>query len=362
MEVQCFEADYGTCIGEEFIIYNTLGKGTFGNVYKCLNSINNNVYAIKITHNDKKYVCLSLNEIKLLKYIKRMQCKQIKNKLIDREYCVNFYKEFYENVWYCIACESLGPSLYDVLKINNLQGMPFSVVINIACQLIQSLTFLKSVNIVHADLKLENILFINNNKKIYKNDGLSQFEFNSKFNKELDFEYILPEDITIKIIDFGCSKLIKNTKKNTGLITTQPYRSPEALLNMNWSYSTDMWSLGCIIAELWTGSLLFNTEDDIEHLIMMNRLLGSFPKFMEENILYSIPDIQIDNNQLYYDELDVYQKKKINKILPISNLMQIYGNTSLTNLLEDMLCLDPDCRIQPEDCILNPIFDQLIFT
>jgi serine/threonine protein kinase len=353
MEVQCFQADYGTCIGDEFIIYNTLGKGTFGNVYKCLNSINNNVYAIKITHNDKKYISLSLNEIKILKYIKRMQQKQIKNKLIEREYCVNFYKEFYEDIWHCIACESLGPSLYDVLRMNNLQGMPFNVVINIAYQLIQALIFLKSVNIIHADLKLENILFINNNKKIYKSDELNEFEFNSKFNKKLDLEYILPEDITIKIIDFGCSKLIKNTKKNTGLITTQPYRSPEALLNMNWSFPTDMWSLGCIIAELWTGSLLFNTEDEVEHLIMMNRLLGSFPKFMEENILYSIPDIQIDNTQLYYDELDVYQEQKINKILPINNLMQLYGNTSLTNLLEDMLCLDPDCRIQPGDCILN---------
>jgi serine/threonine protein kinase len=199
--------------------------------------------------------------------------------------------------------------------MNNLQGMPLNIVINIGNQLIQALIFLKSVNIVHADLKLENILFINNNKKIYRNDELNEFEFNSKFNKKLDLEYILPEDITIKIIDFGCSKLIKNTKKNTGLITTQPYRSPEALLNMNWSFPTDMWSLGCIIAELWTGSLLFNTEDDVEHLIMMNRLLGSFPKFMEENILYSIPDIHIENSQLYLNELDVYQEQKINKIL-----------------------------------------------
>jgi serine/threonine protein kinase len=357
MEVPCYKADYGECIGEEFIIYNTLGKGTFGNVYKCLNSINNNVYAIKITHNDKKYISLSLNEIKLLKYIKRMQRKQIKNKLIEREYCVNFYKEFYEDIWHCIACESLGPSLYDVLRMNNLEGMPFNVVMNIAYQLIQALIFLKSVNIVHADLKLENILFINNNNKIYKNDELSQFEFNSKFNskinKKLYLEYILPEDINIKIIDFGCSKLIRNTKKNTGLITTQPYRSPEALLNMNWSFPTDMWSAGCIIAELWTGSLLFNTEDDTEHLIMMNKLLGSFPKIMEEKILYSIPDIYFENSQLYLNGLDIYQEKKINKILTINNLMEVYGNTSLTNLLEDMLCLDPDCRIQPEDCILN---------
>jgi hypothetical protein len=60
-----------------------------------------------------------------------MQRKQIKNKLIDREYCVNFYKEFYDDPWHCIACESLGPSLYDVLRMNNLQGMPFNVVINI---------------------------------------------------------------------------------------------------------------------------------------------------------------------------------------------------------------------------------------
>ena len=48
--------------------------------------------------------------------------------------------------------------------------------------------------------------------------------------------------------------------------------------------------------------------------------------------------------------------------MPLDNLMKFYGNTSITTLLEDMLCLDPECRIQPEDAIMNPIFDQLIFT
>lgn len=53
------------------------------------------------------------------------------------------------------------------------------------------------------------------------------------------------------------------------LINTRQYRSPEVILDIGWSFASDVWSLGCILIELYTGKLLFGTHDHLEHLAMI---------------------------------------------------------------------------------------------
>ena len=48
-------------------------------------------------------------------------------------------------------------------------------------------------------------------------------------------------------------------------------------LGASWDSSVDLWSMGCILAELWTGGVLFSTHDEVEHLALMERSLGSLP-------------------------------------------------------------------------------------
>jgi len=80
------------------------------------------------------------------------------------------------------------------------------------------------------------------------------------------------------VIDFGGATY--NHEKKSTIVNTRQYRAPEVILNLGWSMPSDLWSTGCIIAELYLGQLLFATHDNIEHLALMEALLGPFPHHM----------------------------------------------------------------------------------
>ena len=69
----------------------------------------------------------------------------------------------------------------------------------------------------------------------------------------------------IHVIDFGSATF--EDDHHTSIVSTRHYRAPEVILALTWSYPCDMWSIGCILMELYTGSALFQTHDDIEHLV-----------------------------------------------------------------------------------------------
>jgi serine/threonine protein kinase len=70
----------------------------------------------------------------------------------------------------------------------------------------------------------------------------------------------LPRDTSIKIIDFGSS--IFAHEHHSQIIQTRQYRAPEVILSLGWDHKADLWSVGCILMELYTGELFFPTHDD----------------------------------------------------------------------------------------------------
>jgi serine/threonine protein kinase len=76
----------------------------------------------------------------------------------------------------------------------------------------------------------------------------------------------------IRLIDFGGATL--ESDYHSKIINTRQYRSPEVILGLGWTFPSDIWSVGCIIAELYTGKLLFATHHDLEHLALMEKILG----------------------------------------------------------------------------------------
>jgi len=81
-----------------------------------------------------------------------------------------------------------------------------------------------------------------------------------------------PTKSSIKVIDFG-SSCLENEKVYT-YIQSRFYRSPEVILGMSYNMAIDMWSLGCILAELYTGYPLFPGENEQEQLSCIMEIQG----------------------------------------------------------------------------------------
>jgi len=182
-----------------------LGTGHYGECYK-------------ITMNEKHYTCKKIkfsknnkfkNEINVLKSIKK------------REYLPEFFVAFSNLESHYILYNYIpGLDLYQTLKSKFIELNNKKKVLSIIAQINNGLFELFNNNLVHLDIKLENIILTNK------------------------------DPIKIKIIDLeSCQKI--NTKKNT-YCGTPGYASPEMILQHKFYYNTDIWSLGVILFMLYT--------------------------------------------------------------------------------------------------------------
>ena len=164
---------------------------------------------------------------------------------------------------------------------------------------------------------------------------------------------------TIRLIDFGGATFEKD--HHASIINTRQYRGPEVILGCGWSYSSDVWSAGCILFELAKGRLLFETHDNHEHLALMRSLLGRFPIWMANKhwsnstkYFTSLNGINNNNGNTMNPTLDLrWPSSKadqesidhVNRMQSFSNLSNRYNLGSvLTTLLSKMLQLDPNDR------------------
>jgi dual-specificity kinase len=86
----------------------------------------------------------------------------------------------------------------------------------------------------------------------------------------------------MRLIDFGSATF--DSDYHSSIVSTRHYRAPEIILGLRWSFPCDVWSVGCILVEFLTGDALFQTHDNLEHLAMMQIILGEFPKEFLRNV------------------------------------------------------------------------------
>lgn len=79
-------------------------------------------------------------------------------------------------------------------------------------------------------------------------------------------------DTEIRLIDFGSATF--EDEYHSSVVSTRHYRAPEIILGLGWSFPCDIWSIGCILVEFFTGDALFQTHDNLEHLAMMESVIG----------------------------------------------------------------------------------------
>jgi len=171
-----------------------------------------------------------------------------------------------------ITFELLGDDLYSELKANNFAGFELPAVRDIADDTLQCLELLGRLKIVHADLKPENILL----RPAAEEDGSGPAE--PPFGGQLQHTppaSATPPRTRAKVIDFG-SSCFAHGKIHT-YIQSRYYRSPEVVLGLGYGPAIDMWSLGCILVELETGTPLFPAKNEQDLLLYHMELLGLPP-------------------------------------------------------------------------------------
>jgi dual specificity tyrosine-phosphorylation-regulated kinase 2/3/4 len=225
----------GDHLAFRYEIMDTLGKGSFGQVLNCRDHQTGESVAIKIIRNKKRFHHQALVEIKILDNLRKWDHE-------EKHHVIKMTEHFYFRNHLCIAMELLSINLYELIKANGFVGFTTALIRRFTSQMILSLCLMRHHRIVHCDLKPENVLLRH------------------------------PAKSAIKVIDFGSSCL--EHEKIYTYIQSRFYRSPEVILGMNYHMAIDMWSLGCILAELYTGFPIFPGENEQEQLSCIMEVLG----------------------------------------------------------------------------------------
>uniref|UniRef100_A0A671WDW0 mitogen-activated protein kinase n=1 Tax=Sparus aurata TaxID=8175 RepID=A0A671WDW0_SPAAU len=151
------------------------------------------------------------------------------------------------------------------------------------------------------------------------------------------------EDCELKILDFGLAR--HTDDEMTGYVATRWYRAPEIMLNwMHYNMTVDIWSVGCIMAELLTGRTLFPGSDHIDQLKLIMTLVGTpGPELLMK--------ISSDSARNYINSLPCMPKRNFADVF-------IGANPLAVDLLEKMLVLDTDKRITASEALAHPYFAQ----
>ncbi|XP_057676766.1 STKc_p38 domain-containing protein isoform X1 [Corythoichthys intestinalis] len=174
-------------------------------------------------------------------------------------------------------------------------------------QLLRGLKYIHSAGIIHRDLKPGNLA--------------------------------VNENCELKILDFG---LARHTESEmTGYVVTRWYRAPEVIFNwMHYSQTVDVWSAGCILAEMITGQVLFPGHDSIDQLKKILRLTGTPDTSL-------VQKMQSKDAQSYVEGLPTQTKKNFKQVFPSME-------ENAVSLLEGMLLLDPDTRLTAKQGLTHP--------
>ncbi|KAK4376947.1 hypothetical protein RND71_003243 [Anisodus tanguticus] len=342
--------ELGENLTTRYKILKKIGEGTFGQVLECWDREPKEFVAIKIIRSIKKYREAAMVEVDVLQLLGRYdrggsRCVQLRNWFDYRNHI-------------CLVFEKLGPSLFDFLRKNSYHAFPVDLVRETGKQLLECIAFMHDMRLIHTDLKPENILFVSGDYiKVPDYKGTPWSHRDRSFYKRL------PKSSSIKVIDFGSAAYER--PDHNYIVSTRHYRAPEVILGLGWSYPCDLWSAGCILVELCSGEALFQTHENLEHLAMMERVLGPLPSQMLKKVDRHA-EKYVRRGRLDWPEGATSREsiKSVMKLPRLQNLVMQHVDHSagdLIDLLQGLLRFDPSIRMTARDALRHPFFtrDQL---
>ena len=294
---------------KRYEIINVLGKGSFGICCKCYDKKKNEYACIKILKNSQNSNELAKSEINIL--------KELNSEIVKKSGHIIRMKNYFSYRGHiCIVFELLSNNLYEEIQNSNYVGFDLSTILKFSIQILFGLLILKNKKIIHCDLKPENILLIKKGKT------------------------------GIKIIDFGSSCYTDQSQYE--YIQSRYYRAPEILLGLNYGCEIDMWSLGCILCELYCGIPIFPGENEYDMIYYIMEYIGLPPKDLIEKSPKKLDFFNEDGKPLEkknsLGKIRKPNKKSIEAFL-------INADKDFIDLIKNILKWKKEERFSPEDAL-----------
>uniref|UniRef100_A0A8C1M835 non-specific serine/threonine protein kinase n=1 Tax=Cyprinus carpio TaxID=7962 RepID=A0A8C1M835_CYPCA len=331
-------------VSNSYEVLEFLGRGTFGQVAKCWKRGTNEIVAIKILKNHPSYARQGQIEVSIL--------NRLSAENADEFNFVRSYECFQHKGHTCLVFEMLEQNLYDFLKHSKFSPLPLRHIRPILQQVATALMKLKSLGLIHADLKPENIMLVDPIRQPYR----------------------------VKVIDFGSASHVSKASCSTYL-QSRYYRAPEIILGLPFCEAIDMWSLGCVIAELFLGWPLYPGASEYDQIRYISQTQGLPPeyllsagtktsRFFNRGPDSSYPLWRLKTPSEHEAEMGVKSKEARKYIFNcLDDMMQVNLPThlegtdmlaekadrrELIDLLKRMLRLDADKRITPTKTLAHP--------
>ena len=290
----------------KYEVLGIVGEGAYGIVYKCLNKVTNKYVAVK------KF---KETQDKLVQ--KTMKRELAMLQMLRHENVVEFQESFVSKGNFFLVFEYVEKNLLEVLE-ESPHGLSPKLIRSLVYQMCKAVAYLHKNNMIHRDVKPENLL--------------------------------IDENLNLKLCDFGFARKVKLNKNNnnidtmTDYVATRWYRSPELLLSGGiYGPEVDYWAIGCIMGELADGNPMFPGEDEVDQLDCIIKILGNLPESLV-NMYYE--------NQIYNGKELLHVKK------PETLEKRYLGILSPTaiDFMKGLLELDPNKRLSGENVFKHKYF------
>ena len=291
----------------KFTALSIIGKGTFGIVYRAKKNQDDEILAIKRVFQDKRY---HNRELQILKELKHP------NTICLRHYFYTYGEKKDSEIYLNCVTDYLPQTLSRILSINYQSRKQLDPFISklYAYQMLLSIKYIHSIGITHRDIKPQNILV------------------DQKTN-------------IIKLCDFGSAKKLIQGHKSIAYICSRYYRAPELIFgSTNYDSQIDVWSMGCVIAELVLGRPLFPGDTPSDQLVEIIKILGTPTK----------DDIISMNPQ--------FKEQKFPPIKP-TPWEKVFKNRKIPehfiDLISKLLVYNPKVRLSAEKALEHIYFDEI---
>lgn len=287
----------------KYEILETVGEGTYGVVMKARDRETMQIVAIKkfkdSEYDDESVRKTTQREKKILQQLTQDNIVQLK-------------EHFKRKGKMYLVFEYVPKNMLEALEEHE-HGFEPEIIRVYMYQILKALEYCHEADIIHRDVKLENLL--------------------------------LHSDHSLKLCDFGFARTLSTNGTQTPYVSTRWYRAPELLVNAEYGKPVDIWAVGCIMGEIVDGKPLFPGTTDLDQLYLIQNIEGEVPS---------------EHIEAFYRKYRNYKfPKRAGKTL---NIQERYGSKLDDSAIDFMKCLlklDPKERWTASKLLKHPYFDGL---